>query len=178
MLSKTKRQVITTSIDGFHHPKEVRYRQGRTSAQGYYDDSFNYSSLAKNLLEPLSKNGSRVYVKKIFDVRTNTPINETPQLSTPDSILILEGIFLFGPEILHFLDYKIWIDIPFSIASERMLKRDAGVFKTEEEQRKLFNQRYTPGQQLYFDKVRPSEIADVVIDNTAFEHTKITKPSK
>jgi uridine kinase len=33
--------VIRASIDGFHHPRTVRYRRGRSSPEGYYRDSFN-----------------------------------------------------------------------------------------------------------------------------------------
>ena len=32
---------IHISIDGFHNNKEYRYRQGRNSYKGYYEDSYN-----------------------------------------------------------------------------------------------------------------------------------------
>ncbi|CAE6859576.1 hypothetical protein R75461_07911 [Paraburkholderia nemoris] len=39
MLGRGGREVINGSVDSFHHPKAVRYRQGRFSAAGYYHDA-------------------------------------------------------------------------------------------------------------------------------------------
>lgn len=35
------RAALHVSIDGFHNQREHRYRQGRDSAKGYYEDSYN-----------------------------------------------------------------------------------------------------------------------------------------
>ena len=53
-LEKSNRQIIRASIDGFHNPKAIRYRKGRDSPDGYYQDSFNLQLLIDKLLEPLS----------------------------------------------------------------------------------------------------------------------------
>src|SRR5687768_8892138 len=39
-LRRRGRPVIRASIDGFHNPRSVRYRLGRSSPEGYYKDSF------------------------------------------------------------------------------------------------------------------------------------------
>lgn len=174
LVKKTQRQVIIASIDGFHNPREKRYHQGRTSARGYYDDSFNCNALVEKLLKPLSENGDRLYSTQIFDVQSDAPVNQKPQQATSDAILILEGIFLFRPETLPFLDYKIWIDVPFSTALDRMLLRDINGFKSEPELKQLFNERYKPGQEIYFNEVHPKTIADVVINNTDFDHPHLS----
>jgi uridine kinase len=44
--------VIRALVDGFHNPREVRYRRGRRSAVGYYLDSFDYDRLRRVLLDP------------------------------------------------------------------------------------------------------------------------------
>lgn len=36
------REVVRSSADGFHHPRSVRYRLGRSSPEGFYRDSYNY----------------------------------------------------------------------------------------------------------------------------------------
>lgn len=41
-LSRSGRQIIRASIDGFHYPRAHRYKRGRESADGYFHDSFNY----------------------------------------------------------------------------------------------------------------------------------------
>lgn len=51
------RHVIRATVDLFHAPRAVRYRQGRESAQGYYEDSFDYEKFQERLLTPLGPNG-------------------------------------------------------------------------------------------------------------------------
>jgi pantothenate kinase len=34
-----RRSVIRASVDGFHHPRAVRYERGRYSPEGYFEDS-------------------------------------------------------------------------------------------------------------------------------------------
>ncbi len=68
------RQAIRASIDGFHNPARVRHRQGRTSAEGYYHDSFNYIALIESLLDPLGPGGSRRYVSEVFDYHTDSDV--------------------------------------------------------------------------------------------------------
>ncbi len=45
-------ETLRTSIDGFHHPAEHRYRQGEYSARGYYEDAFNYSAVIECVVQP------------------------------------------------------------------------------------------------------------------------------
>ena len=44
------RAVIRASIDGFHRPRAERYKRGKDSSEGYYEDSFDYISLRDVLL--------------------------------------------------------------------------------------------------------------------------------
>jgi len=48
-LRRAGREVIRASVDGFHHPRAVRYTRGPDSPEGYYLDSFDY---AKSLNMP------------------------------------------------------------------------------------------------------------------------------
>ena len=47
-------EVLRPSVDGFHHPRERRYRKGEFSAVGYYEDAYDYQAVIDCLLEPLS----------------------------------------------------------------------------------------------------------------------------
>jgi len=59
--------VIRASIDGFHNPRSVRYRLGRSSPIGYFRDSFNHDALTAGLLRPLGPGGSGSYRRAVFD---------------------------------------------------------------------------------------------------------------
>ena len=60
------RDVIESSIDGFHNPSNIRYKKGRYDPEGYYRDSFNLQSLKILLLNPL-KTGNLRYKTKAYD---------------------------------------------------------------------------------------------------------------
>lgn len=45
ILRTAGRPVVRVSADDFHHPREVRYRRGRTSPKGFWLDSYDYSAL-------------------------------------------------------------------------------------------------------------------------------------
>ena len=65
------RAVIRASIEGFLRPRIERYRRGPESAQGCYEDSFDYDRLRVELLRPLGESGSRLYRTEIYDRRTD-----------------------------------------------------------------------------------------------------------
>ena len=53
VLNRKAREVIRTSIDGFHRPKAERYARGRHSAEGYYHDARDLDAVNALLLSPL-----------------------------------------------------------------------------------------------------------------------------
>ena len=175
---RTQRQIISTTIDAFHHPKERRYQKGRASVEGFYRDSFDFPAIVERLLRPLSPHGLRTYWTRIFDVRTDQAVEEGPYRAEEDAILIMEGIFLFQKELWPYFDFKIYLDVPFGVTLERMLERDKQFYASEQEERELFLTRYKPGQELYQAECAPKELADVIIDNTDYEHPVIVKSVK
>jgi uridine kinase len=99
MLEKKGRTVIRASVDGFHNPRTVRYRLGRSSPEGFYLDSYDYIGLKKDLLDPLCPGGSGYYREAIFDHRSDLPISQPEKKACPRSILVFDGIFLHRPEL-------------------------------------------------------------------------------
>ena len=174
-LKKSSRPIIRASIDGFHNPKEIRYRKGEDSPEGYYHDTTNYEAVIKNLLKPLSPNGDLQYQTRIFDFIKDTGISTLSKKAKPNSILIMEGVFLQRPELLPYWDLKIFIDANFNTTLARATKRDGYYLGSQEEIIYKYNQRYIPGQQIYLKTVQPQEKADIVIDNNDYNHPKIIK---
>lgn|ERR1019366_3001970 len=50
-------KTIRVSIDDFHQPRNVRYRRGPLSPEGYLEDSFDYDAVGRLVLEPLAPGG-------------------------------------------------------------------------------------------------------------------------
>lgn len=160
------RPVIRASVDGFHNRRTERYRQGVNSPEGYYLDSYNYDAFIRNLLGPLGPGGDRQYRAAAFDLRADAPI-DTPLRQAPvDGILLCDGIFLLRPELTHYWDVKIFVDVPFDVTVERAAQRDAMALGGVEAARERYWQRYVPGQRLYLSQCHPQSLADVIVDNT------------
>ena len=98
VLTARRVPVIRASVDGFHHPSVVRYRQGRSSPQGFYEDSYDYEALHRELLHPLARNGSGRYRTAVFDVAADAPVAVPHREAAGDEVLVLDGIFLHRPE--------------------------------------------------------------------------------
>lgn len=157
--------VIRASIDGFHSCREIRYRRGRNSPEGYYHDSFNYEALRTLLLEPLGPGGSLYYQSSVFDFRKNSATSSLTFQAEIDSILIFDGVFLLRPELKDFWDYTIFIEADFAITIERAKQRDQVLFGTAEQVEERYHKRYIPGQRIYLKSCRPQNIANVVVNN-------------
>jgi uridine kinase len=173
-LTQSGRTVICASIDGFHNPRQVRYRLGPYSPDGYYHDSFNYELLREVLLEPLGSAGNRRYRRDAFDFKTDRATQSKELTASDTDILIFEGVFLFRPELVHYWDFKIFVDIDFQTCFDRALKRDIDLLGNRTEILKRYRERYIPGQQIYFASVHPKTKADVVIDNNDFASPRIS----
>ena len=159
------RPVIRASVDGFHNPAHVRYKRGSDSPEGYYRDSFNYAALIETLLAPLGPNGSRLYRSAIFDYRKDSEVHVPTQAAESDAILLFDGVFLLRSELIEYWDFTIFVQAAFETTIGRAEQRDTSLFGNAEEVRKRYEQRYIPGQKLYFAESRPKEMAKVVIDN-------------
>ena len=61
-LKSCGRQIIRASVDGFHNPRAVRYRNGKSSPSGFYRDSYNYFALREALLGLCCINPARVEI--------------------------------------------------------------------------------------------------------------------
>ncbi|MCW2835557.1 MAG: putative phosphoribulokinase/uridine kinase [Nocardioides sp.] len=50
--------VASVSVDDFHHRREIRYRLGKDSPEGFWLDSYDYATLRADVLDPLAPGGS------------------------------------------------------------------------------------------------------------------------
>ena len=170
--------VIRASIDGFHNPKEVRYRLGAGSPEGYYKDSFNYKLLKESLLIPLGENGSLKYKTAVYDFRIESKISQNYKTASDNALLIFDGVFLLRPEIREYWDYSIYVHADFKVVLKRASMRDQYLFGSKENVKERYRKKYIPGQQLYIREAKPILFADVVIDNNDYNQPAIVFSDK
>lgn len=172
-LKASGRDVIKASLDGFHNPRELRYRMGEDSPEGYFFDSFNHEALITSLLKPLGPDGNLDYQTSVFNFQSDTQTSPPAIHASPDSILIFDGIFLLRPELVNYWDFSIFVAIDFDVSIERASQRDQYLFGSAEEVRKRYWKRYVPGQRIYLQTCQPKKHADIIIDNNDFMHPRI-----
>ena len=177
-LKSENMNIIRASIDNFHNPKSIRYQKGRNSPEGYYRNSFNNQAVIDNLLVPLGKNGNLKYTRAVFDFKTDKEIPLSVETAKKDSILIMDGVFLLRPELVDYWDLKLFLEASFKNTVKRAVKRDGYYLGSEQEILEKYNQRYVPGQRLYFKKAKPKKKADIIVDNSDFENPVIISPIK
>ncbi|AXH94911.1 nucleoside/nucleotide kinase family protein [Ornithinimicrobium avium] len=90
------REVLSVSVDGFHHPRARRDADGRT-AQTHYRDAFDYDALRRRVLRPFR--AGREIVTAVHDVATDHAVQPDPIEPGEDALLIVEGVFLRRPEL-------------------------------------------------------------------------------
>jgi hypothetical protein len=88
-VSALGRPAIHLTMDGFHHHREHRYRRGRLSADGYYDDAYDFAALAELVLIPLGPGGNRRYRTRVIDLASDAEIGEAPVEAPADAVVSL-----------------------------------------------------------------------------------------
>jgi uridine kinase len=173
VLGASGRSVIRASVDGFHNPRSIRYRLGRDSPEGFFEDSYDYAQLKAALLDPLSPGGHGHYRAAVFDHRSDSPVSAPSRMASPGDILVLDGIFLHRPELRAYWDYSIFLEVAFAVSIPRGAQRGEGSPDPEA----ASNQRYVRGQRLYLRSCEPARFATVTINNDDLLAPYIVMPS-
>jgi uridine kinase len=92
------RSVIRASVDGFHNPRSVRYRRGKDDPQGFFLDSYDYSSLKQHLLQPFRTGAAEAQTAR-FDHKTDKEVATATVRPDPRAVLLIDGIFLHRDEL-------------------------------------------------------------------------------
>jgi uridine kinase len=173
LMAEHGRSVIRTSIDGFHRPRVERYARGRHSAEGYYYYARDLAAIVALLLAPLGPGGDRQYRTASFDLDADRPLEQVPQTSAEDAILIVDGTFLQRPELQRYWDVTVFVRTSAEISEARGLGRDMQHLGGEEAARNLYANRYRPAYALYERLCEPERHSDVVIDNDDLVHPRL-----
>jgi uridine kinase len=159
--SQYHRHVVRVGIDHFHSTRELRYRQGRHSPQGFWEDSYNYNRFRSDVLEPFAPAGSRRYRRASYSHETDEELYPDFETADPAAILVVDGIFLHRAELNSAWDLTVFLDVSFTETARRMALRDG----TPPDPEHPAMRRYVEGQRLYFQQRSPQQQATILIDN-------------
>lgn len=162
------RNVIRISIDDFHNPRDIRYRRGPKSPEGFWLDSYDYERFRTDVLHPLGPGGSRRYQDRSHDLASDEIIPFEPRLDAPpSSVVIIDGIFLHREELAGAWAMSIFLDVSAEICAQRMAVRDGGAPALVPED------RYFGGQKMYLESSTPHSKATFVVDNSRLDELTI-----
>lgn len=158
--------VFRTSIDDFHRPRADRYALGRTSPEGFYRDSFDYSTFRRVLIEPFREgwqtSATIGFQLAAFDLARDALVEARWVTAPEDAVLIVDGIFLNRPELSGLWDWSVWLETPLDVAYTRMAVRDG----CDPDPQASSNARYVEGQRLYVRDAKPQAAASAIVDNS------------
>lgn len=161
--------VFRASIDDFHKPRVARYAQGRDSAIGFYEDSYDYDLFRRVLVNPFKLGGSTGFVSAGFDVARDQPRQSQWLTGPQDATLVVDGLFLNRPALRGMWNYSIWLDVDADIAVERLAAMtDPPALGNAPSD----GDRYLGAEVFYLDDADPKAAASAVVDNNDLDHPR------
>lgn len=164
-LGAAGRAVLEVSADDWHQVRALRYARGRQSPEGFWLDSYDYARLRSEVLDPLGPGGSRRYRSRGHDLVSDEVLSGEWSVAPAAAVLVLDGLFLQRAELEGWLDFVVWLDVPFEETTRRMAVRDGSSADPSDPSMA----RYVQAQRMYFAQRSPWERADLVVDNTDVE---------
>lgn len=155
-------------LDDFHLPRAIRYA-GNNQAENYYIRSFNLDNLTNKLLKPIHQNNDYSTRLSILNLQTDEYDIEKEYNFHPNTIVILEGVFLLREELSRYIDFAIYLEIPFEESTRRARVRDPQAVIEK------YDIKYLPAQRKYLSLFPPDSHADMIIDNINWEFPSIIK---
>src|SRR5439155_26678190 len=145
--------------------REQRSRRGEDPPEGGYHDSFEFDALHRALLDPLGPDSDRRFQQAVYDRDTDTALSPPVTTAGADAVLLFDGVFLLRPELIDRWDLRIFVSAAFEETVARARIRYLAPLGSAARVEQRFRTRYLPSQQHYFDTVRPTDLADIVVHN-------------
>lgn len=172
-ISARGRPVLRASLDDFKRPWRDRHLYDRESGEGYYRNAFDYDAVVSLLLQPAGPDGSGDCVLCSIDPLTQIEHRDVVAVAAADTVLIVDGVFAFRPQINGFWDFRIWLDVDEDTSVRRGTHRDQDWAGAQAEA--VHRDRYLMAERLYLAEVDPLRLVDVVVDNTLFDQPRLLR---
>ena len=155
------KEVTTFHLDDHIVERNKRYQTGNEEWYEYYYLQWDIENLENNFLKRLHNNEENI-ILLFYDQYTDSTSPQQIQL-TPNSIVLIEGIFLQRKEWKRFFDLTIYLDSPRELRHKRVLNRDSYLGDYEARLNK-YKRRYWLAEKYYLDKVQPIRNAALVLE--------------
>jgi uridine kinase len=159
-------------VDDFHRPRAERYAADLPEPRRYYERSIDFDRLEREVLRPLRRDGHLQIKLRLLDLRTDAWTLERAISVDRGGVVLLEGVFLFRPEVRQYLDLKVFLHVDEAVVLRRAQARDLPAQGAEVLRK--YREKYLPAQCAYLSLYPPQTHADVLIDNSRWDCPRIT----
>ncbi|MFE2531339.1 HAD-IA family hydrolase [Streptomyces sp. NPDC059371] len=162
--------VAVVHVDDFHRPRAERYDPSLSAPRQYYERSVDFARLAAEVLAPLRTDGRLHRSVAALDLPSDAWGTVRHDIG-PDTVVILEGVFLYREETRPYVDFFVHLDVDEDTVLDRARQRDLPTQGTEVMLK--YADKYLPAQRAYLAQHPPRTMADVVIDNSRWEEPAV-----
>ncbi|MET8099614.1 HAD-IA family hydrolase [Streptomyces sp. NPDC005236] len=162
--------VAVVHVDDFHRPRAERYDPALPAPRQYYERSIDFARLATEVLAPLRTDGGLRRSVATLDLPSDEWKTVRYDIG-PDTVVILEGVFLYRAETRRHVDLFVHLDVDEDTVLARARQRDLPTQGAEVMLK--YAAKYLPAQRAYLERHPPRTMADVVIDNSRWEEPTI-----
>lgn len=148
VVSKSLPEFTVINGDDYFEPAENTIAFGAFNEERFFDE----------VIQPLQQ-AKASFPYRPYDWHAEPHITE--RLLTITKGVILERSFSFAFDVDY--DFKIWVETPADLALQRGQERDEMPL---EQGYRSWKEVWQPQENAHFEKVRPLETADIVIDGT------------
>ncbi len=168
------RTVLELDSDGFHHTRTIRYRQGRVSGRGYYEDAYNLAALESLVLRPLGPDGDRTVAVSVHELATDR-VETVQTVVGQDAIVLFDCTFIQRGALREAWDEVLYLDVADDVVRARGVARDSAALGGDAAAEAAYDGRYLAACRIYRDEERPAERASIVIDNTDVHQPRLVR---
>ncbi|WP_049573231.1 uridine kinase [Nonomuraea sp. SBT364] len=170
-ISLAGRPVLRATLDDFKKPWKDRHLYDRESGEGYYRNAYDYDRLKRLLLDPVRDPSATSCALCAVDPLTQEDHSATTAPLAPGSVLVVDGVFAFRPEIDAYWDYRLWLDVDAELSIRRGAARDQNWAGSGAEA--VHRDRYLVAARLYLAEADPVPRMDAVVDNRDFARPRL-----
>ena len=156
---KNVSNVVVIHIDDYIVERNKRYNTAFEEWHEYYYLQWDVEELKQQLFNKLFRNELLLNLP-FYESSLDKVIQKTISV-TPNSIILIEGVFLQRKEWKPYYDYAVFIDCSRETRYERVLERDAYIGDLQARLHK-YKRRYWVAENYYIENVDPIKIADKV----------------
>jgi uridine kinase len=128
-------------------------------------DNFNNSAIESETYKAfVSDSWDEENLNKYYELIINysDAIRAVSESKKKYSLVILEGIFIYKPQLVDLFDLKIYLDIDISLGRKRFAERRS--LKQDKRPFEIYDEIWMLSHIRYESEVHPTRISDLVID--------------